>query len=71
MARKPKEERRPNPGKPSRFRPGDPVLLHARVREVREIEGETVITCTVTGWPITNGVLYVREDAAEPDPLPE
>jgi hypothetical protein len=64
-------ERRPTKGKRSKFRPGDPVLLHARAIEVLELDGKTYITCSIRGWPVAGGRVYVTEDDAEPDPWPE
>jgi hypothetical protein len=68
MPRKPDQ---PNPGKRSRFRPGDPVMLHGRVLEVIDLDGKTMIVCSIRGWPVTNGRVYAPEEDVEPDPRPE
>ena len=69
MARKPKD--RPYPGNGFKFRVGDPVLLHGRVIEMLDLEGKNVIVCSVRGWPVTNGRIYLEESFADPDPRPE
>lgn len=67
MASKPKTERRPTTGKPSRFLPGAKVLLHATVEHTREDNGRDMISVIVHGSAVWN-IVYLPADEAEPDP---
>lgn len=70
MSGKKAKRRRPPPAQP-KYRPGDPVLLHARVIKLKKLGGKSVVTCRIRGWPTLSGIVYLPVAEVDPDPQPE
>jgi len=62
-----KTDKRPFAGKPSKFLPGDKVILHATVEHTRDEDGREMISVSVRGSKVYN-LVYLSADDAEPDP---